>query len=893
MRVAARGLFLALSSAGAIEAGAQTQPPPADAAAPPTSYPRRSYVTQRAEPAPPKIDGILDDACWERVEWASDFVQFEPTEGQAPTEQTAFKIVYDETALYIAYRAFDREPESIARLLARRDRFPGDWVEINIDSYLDRRTAFSFTSSVSGVRGDEFVSQDGNNWDPNWDPVWQLETQLDAQGWTAEVRVPLSQLRFADRDEQVWGIQVTRRLFRKEERSLWQPKSKSESGWVSRFGELRGIRGIRTRRPVELLPYTVGRGESFERVPGNPFRDGRDTDVEFGLDGKVGITSDLTADFTVNPDFGQVEADPSEVNLTAFETRFEEKRPFFIEGNSILSFQIAPSIAGGDFTSDNLFYSRRIGRPPRLSPSLSDSVPEFADVPTVSSIRGAAKLTGRTRHGLSMGVLESMTGSETAEISGPAGRREQRVEPFTNYLVGRAQQDFAQGNTQAGAMVTALHRDLDANLDFLHRSAYSGGVDVLHRWHDKTWYAAANGAVSQVRGEPRALRLTQTSSARYFQRPDNDYEDVDTTRAALTGHAGSVRLGKSGGQHVRCEGGVAWRSPGFEINDVGFMRQADQVNEFLWGSYVIPNPVGVLRRFQVNGNQWLDWDFGGKLLSRRFNLNFNTHFKNNWYAGAGATRFLERTSNTVLRGGPSARLPGLWASWFWVDTDSRKPLSFSFGADFQDGDEDYQRFRNWWVDARIRPSNALQITASPSYSTFDDALQYIAERSFSGGTRYVLGEIEQETAALTLRVDYALRPNLTVQFYGAPFVSAGSYGHFKRVTEPHGDSYADRYHEFRGAEIAATSSGYAVDEDTDGAVDYGFPNRDFNFRDFNSNLVVRWEFMPGSVAFLVWSQARSDEVPRGGFALDNDVRGLFDVHPHDVFLLKVSRWFAL
>jgi len=890
MRAVAHGLASSLVIAATALAAA-AQPDSTTAATPAPTAARRTYVTARAEPAPPKLDGVLDDACWERVEWATDFVQWEPAAGDAPSEQTAFKIVYDETALYIAYRAWDREPESIARLLARRDRFPGDWVEINIDSYLDRRTAFSFTSSASGVRGDEFVSSDGDNWDPNWDPIWELATHADERGWTAEVRIPMSQLRFADRDEQVWGIQVQRRLFRKEERSLWQPKLKTERGWVSRFGELRGIRGIRTRRPVELLPYTVGRGETFERIPGDPFRDGRDGDFEFGLDGKVGMTSDLTLDFTVNPDFGQVEADPSEVNLTAFETRFEEKRPFFIEGNSILSFQIAPSIAGGEFTQDNLFYSRRVGRPPRFSPDIADD--EYANVPSASSIRGAAKLTGRTKHGLSLGVLESVTGSETADIAGPRGEREQRVEPLTNFLVARAQQDVAGGNSHIGGMLTAVNRDLNADLDFLHRSAYTGGVDLLHQWNDKQWYAAANGVVSHVRGEPRALLLTQTGSARYFQRPDNDYEDVDSTRAALTGFAGSARLGKSSGKHFRGEGGVAWRSPGFEINDIGFMRRADEVNEFLWGSYVIQEPVGPMRRFQLNGNQWLDWDFGGKLTSRRLNTNFNMHLKNNWQYGAGVTHAFGRNSNTLLRGGPASKVPDVWATWFWCDTDTRKPLNFSFGGDFQDGDDDYQRLRSYWVDARIRPNNALQITASPSYTLFDDELQYIGRFSFNGSDRYLLGGIEQETAALTLRVDYALRPNLTVQYYGAPFVSAGSYKRFKRVTNPQAGEYAGRFDELTGAEITATGGRYEVDEDTDGSVDYEFDNPDFNFRDFNSNLVVRWEFMPGSVAFLVWSQSRADFVPRGSFALDTDVRGLFDVHPHDVFLIKISRWFAL
>ena len=329
-----RYLGLTLLLAGGLAAGstawAQSAPPGP-----------RTYSTRRTE-HPPQLDGRPDEACWNIVEWSTDFVQWEPAEGQPPTCETAFKILYDDQSLYIAYRCHDPEPQRIESQLARRDRFPGDWVEINIDSYFDHRTAYSFTSSVSGTRGDEFVSDDGENWDGSWDPIWTLATSIDAEGWTAEVEIPLSQLRFVDKQEQVWGIQVQRRLFRKEERSLWQPKTKSERGWVSSFGELRGISGVRPARQVELLPYAVARGETFEPVANDPFHDGSDMALDAGLDGKVGVSSNLTLDFTVNPDFGQVEADPSEVNLTAFETQFSEKRPFFIEGNSILDFQVAP-----------------------------------------------------------------------------------------------------------------------------------------------------------------------------------------------------------------------------------------------------------------------------------------------------------------------------------------------------------------------------------------------------------------------------------------------------------------------------------------------------------------------------------------------------------------------
>jgi hypothetical protein len=853
---------------------------------------RRVYTTRHLDGAAPRLDGKHDDACWSMVEWSSEFTQWEPSEGQPPTFQTAFKILYDDQALYVAYRAYDSEPNLISDLLSRRDRFPGDWVEINIDSSHDLRTAYSFTASVSGVRGDEFISDDGDNWNGNWDPIWDLATQQDAEGWTAEVRIPFSQLRFENRDDQVWGIQVQRRLFRKEERSLWQAFSKKDTGWVNRFGELHGIRGVRPQRQVELLPYSVGRGERFEKVPSDPFLDGADADFELGLDGKLGVSSDLTLDFTVNPDFGQVEADPSEVNLTAFETRFDEKRPFFIEGGNILDFQLAPSIAGGSFTADNLFYSRRIGRGPRHFPSIADG--EYVDVPNQSSIIAASKLSGKLGRGISVGLLESVTAKENARIDRGGVLRDEAVEPITNFFVSRLQQDLRGGNTQLGALVGSVHRDLDApQLGFLHRTAYSGGVDLLHQWRDKKWYVAGTAAASRVQGEARALLATQTASARYFQRPDNDYEDVDSTRTSLSGHAGSLRLGKRGGKHWRFESGAAWRSPGFEINDLGFMRRADEVNQFSWAQYSIRNPFSIFRGLWVNGNQWLDWDFGGARLNEQANLNFSANLKNYWNFGAGTTRLWERQSNTVLRGGPSALLPGVWSGWWWVDSDQRKKVFASFGGNWNRGDDHSARFDNVWVDMTYRPWNALQMTLSPSYSVNEQELQFVTTRSFGVEPRFLFGALEQETAALTLRLDYTVRPNLTVQYYGAPFISAGTYAALKRITNPRAGEFRDRFHTFTPGEISRVPGRYDVDENTDGTVDYSFNDPDFNVRDFNSNLVVRWEFQPGSLLYLVWSQARSDFIPDGRFALGNDSRALFDVHPHNIFLLKLSKWISL
>jgi hypothetical protein len=861
-------------------------PGPAAAADP------RVYVTGRAS-APPRIDGRIDETVWDAVEWADGFTQREPDEGQPPTGDTRFKILYDDENLYVAYHALDPDPDRIVSILDRRDNFPGDWVEVNIDSYHDHRTAFSFTASLSGTQGDEFISNDGDNWDGNWDPVWEHRARPAPDGWTAEARIPLSQLRYGDHEEHVWGIQVQRRIYRQEERSVWQPIPKDEDGWVSKFGELRGIRGIRAQRRVELLPYTVAKEERFEEVQGDPFADGADGNVSGGLDGKIGVTSDLTVDLTVNPDFGQVEADPSEVNLTAFETFFQEKRPFFIEGANIFEYRIAPSVAFGTHTTDRLFYSRRIGRSPQYRADFFEN--GYVDQPENTSIHGAAKLTGKTPSGTSIGVLDAVTAREEAVVESGGARREVTVEPATNYFVGRLQRDFDRGDTRIGAMVTAVNRDLDTpEVEArLHRSAYAGGLDFFHYVGERDYYLAVNLLGSRVAGSEDAILRTQTSSARYFQRPDNEGQSVDATRTSLSGHGGSVRVGKSQGR-INFDGGAAWRSPGFELNDVGFLRNSDEINQFSWVAYQLRNPFGAFRRMAFNVNQWLDFEYGGRNTYQAFNFNTNAAFRNNWTYYASVTRQNERLSLSELRGGPAMYVPGDVAMEAEMGTDSRRRLSGGFGGSAGVTDDDAGTSRGLWSWITWRPSNAIRLQLNPGYRHSEPDLQFISTEDYAGEPAYVYGSLDQRVFDFSLRVDYSLTPTLTVQYYGAPFVAAGEYGDFKRITDPDADSYEDRFVSLDGLAVQDPATGdWEVDEDTDGTPDYGFVHPDFNVRDFNSNLVLRWEYSPGSSLYVVWSQARFGFQPDGAFDVGSDLDALFDVHPHDVFLIKINRWIDL
>ncbi|MBN2381338.1 carbohydrate binding family 9 domain-containing protein [bacterium] len=856
---------------------------------------RRVYQTRRTAGSPPVIDGRLDDPVWELVEWSGDFIQRSPHEGKPPSEQTAFKILYDDSFLYVAFRCFDTEPELISKRLSRRDGFDGDWVEINIDSLFDHRTAYSFTASVSGVLGDEYISEDGDNWDTNWDPIWYFETMIDELGWTAEFRIPLSQLRFSSAREQVWGIQCTRRIFRYEERSNWQNIPREETGWVSLFGELHGITGLEPKRQIELLPYGVAQYERFPRERGNPYARGERTEFDAGLDGKLGLSTNFVLDFTINPDFGQIEADPSEVNLTAYETFFDEKRPFFIEGRNILDYCLTTGMWEDNYSSDTLFYSRRIGRAPHRTLSSDAANAYFVDQPDETTILGALKLTGKSRNGLAIGILEGITAAEDARVEIAGQEHHERVEPLTNYFIACIQKDYDQGNTVIGGMFTSTERDLDRDeLDFLHRSTLTGGLDLFQRWADQTYYFGGKLFFSQVRGDQEAIYLTQTSSTHYFQRPDADHVNLDPDRTSLTGHGGSLKIGKSSGEGFRFESGLTWRSPGLELNDLGYLRSDDRINAWTWVGYRIIQPFSVFNAFSTNLNGTNQWDFSGEHEWNKLNLNSNAEFKNFWTGSAGLTYQEESLSRSALRGGPSLKVPAGLSAVVSCVTDYHKRLYGEYGFESYQGEYGSSNLANVWFSLCYRPSNALKVTFNPSYVNRADADEYISTIEDSQTENYyIFGKIHQSTLAMTIRLDYTLTRNLTIQYYGQPFISSGSYSHFKRVTDPRAKDYHNRYYQYDSSEITYADRRYSIDENHDGSTDYDFDDPDFNVQLFISNLVVRWEYVPGSTLYVVWSQNREAYLTTGDFAVGDDLDHLFSIQPENIFLVKMNYWLSL
>ena len=854
-----------------------------------TQIEKRVYTTTPViDMESPEIDGKLDDKAWELVEWTGDYIENRPDENTPPSYQTKFKIVYDQKFLYIGVRCYDAEPDKIVKRLSRRDGFEGDWVEFNIDSYHDERTAFSFTVTAAGVKGDEFISNNGNNWDSSWNPIWYTRSHTDSEGWTAELKIPLSQIKFSNGDDQVWGLQSTRRFFRAEERSLWQRVPQDAPGWVSEFGELRGLRDIKPQKQLEIQPFVLGSGESYEAVPGNPFRDGQDNTLNVGLDAKIGITNDLTLDLTVNPDFGQVEADPSAIALDGFQIFFREQRPFFIENNNLFDYRVSRSEAGNTFGSDNVFYSRRIGRNPQGFPSTNDG--EFVDQPDNTPIIGAAKFSGKTEDGWSIGVLESVTANNYAQISDGAGtERRELVEPLTNYFVARLQKDFNDRNTFIGGMFTSTNRrDLPESLQFLHQSAYSGGFDFTHQWANRDWYLRGNLVWSHVRGTPEAITRTQQSITHLFQRVDADHVEVDPNKESLSGTGGNLQIGKIGDGHLRFETGGTWRSPELELNDLGFQRRSDDIRHYTWVGWRTLKADSTFRQVGINYNHWSAWDYGGNHNLLRFNVNSWQNWQNNWFSNLGVNYAPIQYDNFALRGGPRLRRSPALSFWNGFGTDDRKKLRFNF---FHNGstapDESIQTY---FVRAGLtyRPINALQVSAFPSFSYNNDKLQYISNLDVGGNTVYLNGEIEQRTLSMSFRLNYTINPNLTVQYWGQPFISRGRYSNFKAITDATAEKFENRFDAFNSNQVSLVDGTYEVDRDLDGNTDFSFGQPDFSFVQFRSNLVVRWEYIPGSEIFLVWSQdvSRSGN-PTNGLLQDLNENVLGQT-PQNIFLIKAT-----
>ena len=849
--------------------------------------PKKTYTTTQINISEiPTIDGILDDKVWDVVEWGNDFIENEPDENTPPSHQTQFKIVYDENYLYVGLRAFDSAPDSIVKRLSRRDGFVGDRLNVVFDSNNDKRTAFVFTVTAAGVKGDEFATDNGNNIDDSWNPIWYTKVVIDEKGWTAEMKIPFSQLRFGKAKEQAWGFNIARTIFRKNEMSVWNRIPVDAPGWISEMGELHGLKDIKAQNQLEIQPFAVTQLETYPAEAGNPFRDGSDFKLNGGLDAKIGITNDLTLDLTVNPDFGQVEADPAAISLDGFEIFFREQRPFFVENKNIFDYQFGNN-------QDNLFFSRRIGRSPQGYPNAPSGA--YVDMPQNTTILGAAKFSGKTKNGWSIGVLESVTAKGYAEIDNNGDRRKELVEPLTNYFVGRLQKDFNEKNSYIGGIFTAVNRNLKPNLDFLRKSAYTGGLDFKHQWKERKYFIDGNIVVSHVKGSEDAIADTQTSLTHLFQRVDAGHVDVDPNRTSLSGTGGRLSAGKVGGGNWTYNGGIIWRSPELELNDIGFLRQADEIRQYSNIGYRTLKPIGAFRQISARFSQHTTYDFDGNYNRMQYQINGHANFKNNWWIDLGGAHKPRIYTNTMLRGGPRWRFSQENYGFMFIGSDDRKKLRFFLGSIYSGAKQDHFSLLRFETGITYQPTDALRISFEPEFSKHPNKTQYVTQTDYNGTPRYVLGTIDNQTLSAAIRLNYTINPNLTIQYYGQPFISRGNYSNFKYVTNPIADNLYDRFNQYENNQISfdnATGT-YLVDEDIDGNTDYGISNPDFSFVQFRSNLVVRWEYIPGSEIFLVWSQGVTSFADPSEDLFRGLETGILDQKPENIFLLKMTYRFVL
>ena len=839
------------------------------------------------------LDGVLDEPAWRNAPVANDFMQSYPKSGAKPTDTTEVRVLFDNNAMYVGVRMFDREPSRIAAQLARRDAtgIYSDWVHVMIGTYHDRRTAYRFSVNPLGVKKDVLEYDDGNE-DTNWDAIWDVATKVDSLGWTAEYRIPLSQLRFSSKEPaggRVWDMQIMRDIARTNERDSWAPWTQQSPGFVSAFGLLRGIDDIPAPERLEIIPYATAK---LTRAPGtsaNPFYRSNDTKLSTGVDVRYGLANGLTLTGTVNPDFGQVEVDPAVVNLSAFETFFPEKRPFFLEGSDV--FQFGHVRTHNDYGSGTYFYSRRIGRQPQRV--LGGSAITYVDAPDQTSILGAAKLAGRVGS-WTVGALDAVTGEQTARFARPDGTEGSApVEPLSNYFVGRARRGFNDGNTVVGGMFTAADRSLgDSVLSrLLRRGAYMGGLDFEHAWDKRNWILSGFGAASMVDGSRAAMTATQRFSSRYFQRPDADYVHLDTTRTSLGGYTGEVALERNGPFFGSVN--VKTVSPGFEINDLGFQSRVDyHALSYLTG-YQNDKPGKLFRNFDVFAFGNNTWNYGHDLILNAYAIAQDATFNNLWQLSSRITYNSDNFDQSLTRGGPMGVDPAQLDAWIQLTSDSRWPVVTTL---FVDGTRDRiggdQVVTQLSFDAR--PTSFIHLNFGPTLTSLYNKEQYLQTQpdpaaTSTYGARYLFANLKQTTLSLDTRVDWTFTPNLTLQVYAQPFVSAGKYAAFKQLRAPRTLDF-DVYGENAGS-ITSANGTYTVDPDGSGpAQSFAIGNPDFNVRSLHGDAVLRWEYRPGSTLFFVWQQERNDYQPFGDFEFRRDAGAVFRTVPTNVFLVKLAYW---
>ncbi|GHT37375.1 hypothetical protein FACS189435_2260 [Bacteroidia bacterium] len=840
----------------------------------------RSYKATRTE-VPPVIDGWLADDCWTAGGWSGTFIQQRPNEGSPETEDTHLKILYDDRFVYVAFQAFDAEPDKINRWLSPRDNLNGDAVAVVFDSYNDKRTGFAFALTAGGTKAD-FLCSNSDNDDYTWNAVWEGKTAIDEKGWYAEFRIPLSQLRYAASEgEQEWGFTAVRVIDRKKEQSFIHLVPQINNGFIYSFSRLEGISNLPKSRRIELTPYTTLKYQLSSKEEGNPYATGSEWNFGAGMDGKVGLSSDFTLDFTINPDFGQVEADPSTINLSAFETYYEEKRPFFLEGKNIFGSM-----------GESMFYSRRIGSRPRWEPDEQDG--RYAYVPKETTILSAIKVSGKSKDGLSVGVVNSLTAIEKARITENGSEYRMTAQPFTSYSVGRVQKDFKKGNTVLGGMLTSVNRSLgEEHLKGLVKNAYAGAIDFEQYFRNREYYVKGIVQYSYAEGTREAITDLQRSPVHFYQREGVTHLGVDSSRTNLQGNSGRILIGRGGTNNkFFTEHNYFWATPGFEVNDVGYIEQADYKMLRGYAGYRETKPKGIFRNYTVDAFYRYLWDFGNTYTFGRAGGEMNLNFTSKHYLYFCLFYDPRTIETAMLRGGPPVMVNPRWGTDFVFETDNSKKVSGIVYHGTVLGSQRYAQFA--YVQGNYRPIPNLNLSARLTYSHWNKGLEYAAAPTLDNGDKaYIMSAMRQETLYLTMRMDYSITPDLSIQFYGNPFLSSGKYTDFKRATNTMDKDYNNRFRPLGTGQISYNAQDNSYTADEANGDKYTFDNPDFSFREFRFNVVTRWEYRPNSILYLVWGQERSGRANEFVPSFTQNTNALFGYHPGNVFMIKLNYWFTI
>ena len=854
----------------------------------------RSVTAVRAK-EPITVDGLLSESSWQ-TEGFSDFTQTDPFDGQPATEKTTVWVTFDRNNLYVAALLEDSAPGEIAARLGRRDEeLESDWFYFGVDPYHDLRSGFFFAVNPSGSIIDGTITNDEET-DSTWDGIWHSAVRTDGRGWAVELQIPFSQLRFESKDGQVWGVNFRREIKRKNETDIFAWIPKEESGFVSRFAELHGLKGMVSGCRIEAWPFAVSRAQFMPAEPDNPFRTGHDYKIDAGLDLKGRLSSNLTLDVSVNPDFGQVEVDPAVINISDQETYYKEKRPFFIEGAGIFDFgRGGPNVYRSLGWSDpDFFYSRRIGRSPRGDPGEEG----YSQIPEWTTILSAAKITGKVGRDFNVGLVSALTEREYALLDDGSLRSEMEVEPFSHYAIARGLKEFGQGRNGLGFIATSVLRDFK-NGDLSASIARSATALAIDGWtflgKERAWALAGWMGMTAVHGSTQAMTSLQLSPLHYFQRPDADWVEVDEDSTSLSGWAGRFFINKQKGNFI-LNAALGVMSPGFEANDLGYHTRGDLINGHIETGYRVLQPGRLFREWSATVSYYRNYDFGWNRVGENFYLDAEAKFLNYWKSSLNLNYETPKYSHYLTRGGPMAFYPAGASAKIKVSSDDRKAVIISLSGHYRwHPSGGYNCSVGGQVTWKPRPN--ISLSAGPGYTFRYSEGQWVTRiidplKTSTYGVRYVLSDITQKTLPIEIRANWTFTPKLSLQVYLQPYLGTGDYWAYKELQAAR--TFDFDYYGQDDSTIAYADGIYTVDPDGPGpAAEFSFRDPDFNLKSLRGTAVLRWEYRPGSMLYLVWTQRRADTDQPGEMDFWNDLSQMLKAPGENIFLIKFSYRFEI